>query len=142
MDHVGPSAHLGDDSFADGFRTVFFQGHPEYDTVSLLKEYKREVSRYINGELDVYPPLPDNYLGLFESAVLREYGSRVKLARQLGKDVPEFPEGLILPSIDNTWHDTACSVVGNWMGLIYQVTHKDRKIPFMDGVDADNPLNL
>ncbi len=30
----------------DGFRLVFFQGHPEYDTVSLLKEYKREVNRF------------------------------------------------------------------------------------------------
>ena len=76
---------------ADGFRTVFFQGHPEYDTVSLLKEYKREVNRYIEGEIDVYPPLPDNYLGDFESAVLREYGSRVKLTRQLQKGVPAFP---------------------------------------------------
>jgi homoserine O-succinyltransferase/O-acetyltransferase len=27
----------------DRFRFVFFQGHPEYDTISLLKEYKREV---------------------------------------------------------------------------------------------------
>ena len=36
----------------DGFRTVFFQGHPEYDTVSLLKEYKRDVNLYIGGELD------------------------------------------------------------------------------------------
>jgi len=127
---------------ADGFRTVFFQGHPEYDTVSLLKEYKREVNRYIDREIDSYPPLPDNYLGQFESAVLREFGSRVKMARHLGKDMPEFPEGLVLSSIDNTWHDTACSVVGNWMGLIYQITHKDRKIPFMDSIDADNPLNL
>jgi len=28
----------------DLFRIVFFQGHPEYDTISLLKEYKREVA--------------------------------------------------------------------------------------------------
>ena len=127
---------------ADGFRTVFFQGHPEYDTVSLLKEYKREVNRYIAGEIDVYPPLPDNYLGQFSGAVLREYRSRVKQARQTGNQTPVLPEALILSSIDNTWHDTACSVVGNWMGLIYQITHRDRKIPFMDGVDVNNPLNL
>ncbi|MEJ2577408.1 MAG: homoserine O-succinyltransferase, partial [Gammaproteobacteria bacterium] len=37
---------------ADGLRFVFFQGHPEYDTVSLLKEYKREVLRYGRGEID------------------------------------------------------------------------------------------
>jgi len=33
---------------ADGFRNVFFQGHPEYDRVSLLKEFKREVGLYID----------------------------------------------------------------------------------------------
>ena len=31
----------------DLFRIVFFQGHPEYDTISLLKEYKREVALYL-----------------------------------------------------------------------------------------------
>jgi homoserine O-succinyltransferase len=32
----------------DRFRVIYFQGHPEYDTNSLLKEYKREVFRYLN----------------------------------------------------------------------------------------------
>ena len=31
----------------DGFRRVYFQGHPEYDANSLLKEYKREVLRVL-----------------------------------------------------------------------------------------------
>ncbi|MCP4490127.1 MAG: homoserine O-succinyltransferase [Gammaproteobacteria bacterium] len=127
---------------ADGIRTVMFQGHPEYDTISLLKEYKREVANYYAGESQEYPPLPEHYLGLFEASILREYASRVKLACEQKNEMPEFPEALILTLLNNTWHDTACSVVGNWMGLIYQITHKDRKIPFMQGVDADNPLNL
>ncbi|NOQ64026.1 MAG: homoserine O-succinyltransferase, partial [Methyloprofundus sp.] len=38
----------------DGLRIVFFQGHPEYDDISLLKEYKREVMRYINREIEQY----------------------------------------------------------------------------------------
>ena len=46
---------------ADGFRQVFFQGHPEYDTISLLKEYKREVKRFAPGERRDYPPFPENY---------------------------------------------------------------------------------
>jgi len=33
----GEGVHLA--TSADGLRVVFFQGHPEYDTVSLLKEY-------------------------------------------------------------------------------------------------------
>ena len=30
----------------DQIRVVYFQGHPEYEVVSLLKEYRREVRRY------------------------------------------------------------------------------------------------
>lgn len=139
---------MGDDgcihlaTSADGFRTVFFQGHPEYDTISLLKEYKREVKRYIGGESDTYPPLPTGYFGVFESALMREYQSRVLQAMCEKSELPVFPELLILSRLNNTWHDTASAVVGNWMGLIYQVTHKDRRKPFMDDVDIENPLNL
>ncbi|HSH02625.1 MAG TPA: homoserine O-succinyltransferase, partial [Anaerolineae bacterium] len=45
----------------DQFRIVYFQGHPEYDYNSLLKEYKREVLRFINNERPTYPPVPENY---------------------------------------------------------------------------------
>jgi homoserine O-succinyltransferase len=138
----------GDDGFvhlatsSDGFRSVFFQGHPEYDTISLLKEYKRDIQAYAAGELPAYPPLPENYFGKFEAAVMSEYQSQVNAAMHNNADLPEFPETLILGHLDNTWHDTACAVVGRWMGLIYQITHKDRDKPFMDDVDIDNPLNL
>ncbi len=122
----------------DGLRFVFFQGHPEYDTVSLLKEYKREVLRYQAGELDRPPPMPDNYLGVRETAILEEYLYRWRR----GERELDFPEPLVAPRIDNTWHDTAEGVVANWMGLVYQVTNKERKLPFMEGVDPDNPLGL
>ena len=42
----------------DGFRIVYFQGHPEYDRNSLLKEYKREVGRFLDGELDRSATIP------------------------------------------------------------------------------------
>jgi len=37
----------------DGISFIFFQGHQEYDTVSLLKEYKRDLLLYASGELEV-----------------------------------------------------------------------------------------
>jgi homoserine O-succinyltransferase len=40
----------------DQFRMIYFQGHPEYDYNSLLKEYKREVLRYLGGDLPGQPP--------------------------------------------------------------------------------------
>ena len=126
----------------DGFRTVFFQGHPEYDTVSLLKEYKRDVNLYIAGELDRYPPMPDNYFSQFSGAIFREYRYRVVESRQSRSKPPAFPEHLVLDRLNNTWQDTASAVVGTWVGLIYQYTNVDRCKPFMDGVDSNNPLGL
>jgi len=139
---------IGDDGCAhlatspDGIRTVFFQGHPEYDSISLLKEYKREIDLYTSGETKIYPPFPDNYFDEFLAALLSEYRARVNLSIQDKTDLPEFPETLILSHLHNTWHDTACAVVGRWIGLVYQITHSDRDKPFMDGIDLSNPLNL
>ena len=127
---------------ADGFRQVFFQGHPEYDTISLLKEYKREVRRFAAGERDDYPPFPDHYFGIQSRAILDEHAARVRAAKIAGRPSPEFPEARIVARLDNTWHDTAEGVVGTWMGLIYQVTHSDRKLPFMDRIDPGDPLGL
>ncbi|MCS6787476.1 MAG: homoserine O-succinyltransferase, partial [Thiobacillaceae bacterium] len=126
----------------DGLRFVFFQGHPEYDTISLLKEYKRDLLLHAQGQLEAPPPFPANYLKAREQAILREYAERLLEATRSGRPAPEFPEDLIAPRLDNTWHDTAEAVVGNWMGCVYQVTHIDRHKPFMDGVDPADPLGL
>jgi homoserine O-succinyltransferase len=105
----------------DGFRMVFFQGHPEYDTVSLLKEYKRELMRFARGETAAHPPFPDSYLPPREQAILDEYRDSLTAARERGQPLPSFPEALVLPSLHNTWHDTAEAIVGNWMGLVYLI---------------------
>jgi homoserine O-succinyltransferase/O-acetyltransferase len=126
----------------DGFRTIFFQGHPEYDTVSLLKEYKRDVNLYINREVDIYTPMPENYFSEFCAAVMREYQGRVDRSLLQQSAIPRFPEHLVSPRLKNTWQDTASAVIGNWVGLIYQLTSIDRHAPFMQGVDIDNPLEL
>lgn len=124
----------------DGFRTVYLQGHPEYDTVSLLKEYKREVGRFFNGALRTYPPLPVHYADDWCGAVLEEYRQRVVAARDDGLPAPPFPERILLPRLQNTWHDSGESLIGNWIGLVYQLTHAKRDVPYMDGVDRDDPL--
>ena len=107
----------------DGLRLVFFQGHPEYDENSLFKEYKREVLRYMAGETDSYPPFPENYFSLQTRAILTEYRDRVVAARRRGSELPVFPEQLISPSLDNTWHDSGEAVINNWIGQVYRLTH-------------------
>jgi homoserine O-succinyltransferase len=97
---------------------------------------------YAAGKRADYPPFPDDYFAVREQAILDEYRDRLDAALTAGEDIPEFPESLVSPRLDNTWHDTAEGVVGNWMGLVYQVTNSDRRLPFMDGVDPDDPLGL
>ncbi|MCU7817092.1 MAG: homoserine O-succinyltransferase [Candidatus Thiodiazotropha sp. (ex Rostrolucina anterorostrata)] len=126
----------------DGIRVVYFQGHPEYDTISLLKEYKREVSLYFTAKRQDFPPFPENYFTRRNQAVFNEYRERLDLAKVNGDKMPEFPEALVIDTLDNTWHDTAEGVIGNWIGLVYQVTHHVRNIPFMHGIDPRNPLGL
>lgn len=126
----------------DGIRVVYFQGHPEYDTISLLKEYKREVGLYFTAKRQDYPPFPENYFTLRNQAIFNEYRERLDIAKVNGDKMPEFPEALVIDTLDNTWHDTAEGVIGNWIGLVYQVTHHVRNIPFMHGIDPQNPLGL
>jgi homoserine O-succinyltransferase len=124
----------------DGFRMVFCQGHPEYDANSLMKEYKREVGRYIFEDLGEYPRFPENYFNNLNSAVLEEFRDRVTRAKLAGAPPPGFPEHLVVPALDNTWHDSAEAVINNWVGKVYQLTNIERRKPFADGIDPRDPL--
>ncbi len=131
---------------SDGFRTVYFQGHPEYDSISLLKEYKREVGVFVasyqqEGKAE-YPPFPANYFDLHTQAIFNEYQYHLIKAIDSDKVLPAFPETIILDRIDNSWHDTAAAIMANWMGLVYQVTNVDIKQQYMDGIDPADPLGL
>ena len=132
--------HMG--TSADGFRTVYLQGHPEYDAVSLLKEYKRELTRFLDGELDAIPPLPQHYLPADGARLLHEHLDEVLAARAAGAPLPDFPEDRLLPLLDNTWTDTGKAIFNNWLGLVYRLTDMERGVPFMEGVDPDDPLEL
>ena len=126
----------------DQFRTIYFQGHPEYAAISLLKECKREVNRYVQGERDSRPRIPENYLTAEGVAIAETHIEAVVQARQNGSKPPEFPEAELLLYADNTWGDTGKAIVNNWLGLVYQLTNLDRQKQFMPGVDANNPLDV
>lgn len=126
----------------DGFRVIFFQGHPEYDDISLLKEYKREIHRYYLGERDYYPPFPEHYFDADMQQLLAEHRELVNTAKRLHMPLPALPETEIIRHLDITWRDSAKAVFNNWLGKIYQITHEDRHLPFMDGIDPNNPLGL
>jgi len=123
----------------DGLRRVYFQGHPEYDANSLLKEYKREVLRHFNDERDL-PPFPEHYVSDDAAEIIDDYLEDARCEHAAGRPLPDFPETEVTPFLDNTWRDTARAVFDNWFGLVYQLTNLDRRLPFMEGVDSRHPL--
>lgn len=145
FDHIGAKVlveadvgvHLAVSS--DLLRMVFLQGHPEYDAISLLKEYKREISAFILEKLDNYPQTPVNYFNQQAQAILQEYKNQII---NKTKTLTDFPETLLQQTLDNTWRDSAIQIINNWIGCVYQTTNKDIHKQFMDGVDADNPLGI
>jgi homoserine O-succinyltransferase len=122
----------------DGFRIVCFQGHPEYDTISLYKEYKRDAIGFAHGEVKKYPAFPEHYFNKRMETLLKAQRKAIKR----GIDEWPFPDDDILYRIDNSWRDTARGIIGNWIGSVYQTTHVDRNKPFMDGLDPHDPLGL
>lgn len=126
---------------ADQFRIVYFQGHPEYSINSLLKEYKREVLRFLADERDL-PPYPNNYFNKEAAAIADSYIEAALAAKSKGNQLPEFPEAVILPHLDNTWNDTGKAIFNNWLGLVYKLTHVERHKLFVEGIDPNNPLGL
>ena len=126
----------------DQFRMIYFQGHPEYDRNSLLKEYKREVLRYLAGELPSPPPFPEHYFSADAKRIAERYIELARKAQAGNEPLPALPEAKIEAMLDNTWGDTAKAMVNNWLGLVYQVTNLDRTKQFMDEVDPADPLRM
>jgi homoserine O-succinyltransferase len=116
-------------------RIVYFQGHPEYDRNSLLKEYQREVRRFLAGERNEPPPYPGNYFSEAATALIESAWRHPETVEAVLRDEVE-------PLLENTWGDTAKAVFNNWLGMVYQLTNLDRQQQYMPGVDRDDPLGL
>lgn len=128
----------------DGFRFIFSQGHPEYDINSLLKEYKREVLLHAAGGRSSYPPFPDNYFSEHCERLGRTIERRARRLKEASQRLqPEdFHEADFETCLHNTWGDTGKAIFNNWLGLVYQMTHIDRRRPFLDGINPDDPLGF
>jgi homoserine O-succinyltransferase len=139
VDSDDAGAHLA--VSPDQFRFIYFQGHPEYDAISLLKEYKREVMRYLDGARDDAPEFPENYFSEKARAIATQFIAAAS-ANKSGAAAPKFPDDRLQVCVDNTWGDTGKAIVNNWLGLVYRLTNMDRHKQFMHGVDPDDPLGL
>ena len=131
--------HLATSS--DGFRFIFFQGHPEYDSNSLLKEYKREVSLYNKGARDSYPPFPENYFSEDDKEILNSYANLL-MSKQTANDTPvlrDFPETHL--RVKNTWIDPGKTIFNRWLHGVSQIVPSNRKTLFRQGVNLSNLMD-
>jgi len=113
------SAIAGVDTFIKQQKSlfVFFQGHPEYETDTLLREYRRDVGRYIKGEAPRYPLMPGNY---FDEPAVEELTTFEKkaISRRSERLLPELNAILASKTIANTWKASAAGIYRNLLDHI------------------------
>ena len=126
----------------DQFRVVYFQGHPEYDRASLLKEYKRELLLYLAGALNEPPAMPEHYFSDEAVKIIDKHLAVAEKSVDSRASAFESMEREIEPMLDNTWGDTAAAIVNNWLGLVYKLTDLDRTKQFVPGTDPNDPLGI
>ena len=98
---------------------VLCQGHPEYGTLSLLREYRRDVRRYLFGRGALpYPRLPEGYLPARTVRMLKRFAAS---AIRGDKDPTElwsaFPYDKAAASVENTWAAPTATLYANWIRL-------------------------
>jgi homoserine O-succinyltransferase/O-acetyltransferase len=125
------SKTAGVDSFLreerGGSLFVFFQGHPEYDTNSLAREYRRDVGRYLRGERDHYPAAPQGYLAADAIALADRFRARAINDRR-AELLADFPMTAVETALDNSWRRSAVGIYRNWIDQL-QLRNAGRRPP-------------
>ena len=127
------SEQAGVDIFVkqNGSKFVFFQGHPEYDTETLFREYRRDVARFLKGERDTYPAMPEQYFANVASNRLFAFRERA-LADRSEDLLSDFPT--VESDLTNTWRDAATGIYRNWLTAI--VAEKERRPKAMISISS------
>jgi homoserine O-succinyltransferase len=99
---------------------LLFQGHPEYSTSSLLREYRRDARRYLLRQSESYPALPANYLSAPSERLLRDYERAARSARGTDLGVGEFPFSAVETSLRNSWESDSTVLYQNWIEMVVE----------------------
>ncbi len=96
---------------------VFCQGHPEYLADTLLREYRRDVVRFLNGERADFPRAPVGYFGEAGQRIASEFECRVRTSPgQI--TTGEFPFEALAEHILRDWFEDATMIYRNWLQYI------------------------
>jgi homoserine O-succinyltransferase/O-acetyltransferase len=124
------SAQAGVDVFVKQKRKslfVHFQGHPEYGAQTLLKEYRRDIKRFLRRERGSYPTMPYGYFDATSATLLASF-EQAALANPNEELLVTFPE-TVVAALQNTWQSSATCIYKNW--LQYVLTKKAEAAPFV-----------
>jgi homoserine O-succinyltransferase len=108
---------VGADIFTHGDKpaSFYFQGHPEYHPLTLLKEFLRDLRQYVAGENAICPAVPLAYLDTpaeEEFMALREWA----LA---GQDVmPSAHARATHVTFRHSWTAAATQLYANWLDIV------------------------
>jgi homoserine O-succinyltransferase/O-acetyltransferase len=106
---------------------VHFQGHPEYGALTLLKEYRRDIRRFLARERETYPTAPAGYFDTFATQLLDSFREHAISHRH--EDIIEhFPEAAAVKGLDNSWNASATCIYSNW--LHYVISRKAETVAF------------
>jgi homoserine O-succinyltransferase len=93
---------------------LFLQGHPEYDSDSLLREYARDVGRFLRGERPIHPATPRGYFGAETEAALSDL-ALTALGAPDPALMPLYAEVLAKAAPTRTWRASALKLYRNWL---------------------------
>jgi homoserine O-succinyltransferase/O-acetyltransferase len=113
------SPKAGPDMFAKQRNSLFLflQGHPEYETNTLMLEYRRDIKRFLQGERDTYPLMPEDYFDDETVAALLEFRQQA-LAQRRQDPLLDFPTAIAVANLNNTWRSAATRLYANWLSYI------------------------
>ena len=96
---------------------VFVQGHPEYDERALLKEYQRDVARFLSGEQSHYPTMPANYFSQDVSESFEAFRAEA-LADPDPARLATFPFAEAAAALRRGWGDPGVRFYRNWLAYL------------------------
>jgi homoserine O-succinyltransferase len=111
------SAEGGVDSFVKKKKQslfVHFQGHPEYGAQTLLREYRRDIKRFLRGERETYPSMPKGYFDAAATKILADFREVARSDRR-EELIEEFPEAAVAGTLQKTWHASGTGIYRNWL---------------------------
>jgi homoserine O-succinyltransferase len=110
------SATAGVDMFArqDKSFHLFLQGHPEYEAKTLLREYRRDVGRYLRREREEYPAMPLDYFAGEAVAIAAAFRERALVDRREHL-IASFPMADLEAGLGNPWRACAVGIYTKWL---------------------------